>query len=64
MSNSKPINICIKNKPLVAVLAGNYSEFRCWSSNNPEINGIFCDKWPRFAGLKFKEIIEIGSFRS
>lgn len=47
-----------------AVLAGNYAEFKEFSINNKDKDLVFCDAWPKFAGLRFTDVIEVGTFRS
>jgi len=51
-------------KPLVAVMAGNKTQFDDWANKNPDLHGIFCDDWPRFAGMEFEKAVEIGTFRA
>jgi hypothetical protein len=53
-----------KMKKMIAVLAGTHREFKEFSRNNTDKNLVFCDGWPKFAGLVFSEFIEIGTFRS
>lgn len=48
----------------IAVLAGTRQEFWEYSRDWPDREMVFCDSWPKFAGLEFSEVVEIGTFRS
>ena len=48
----------------IAVLAGTYQEFWKYSRDWPDRKMVFCDHWPKFAGLEFSEVVEIGTFKS
>lgn len=50
-------------RPLVAVLAGTHKQFTQWCAANPTEQGYYCDEWPRFAGLEFSRMVEVGTFR-
>ena len=50
-------------RPLVAVLAGTHKQFMGWCADNTQERGIYCDEWPRFAGLEFSRVVEVGTFR-
>ena len=50
--------------PLVAVLAGNWAQFREWENAHKDVRAVFCNRWPNFAGLEFSQMIEIGTFKS
>lgn len=46
----------------VAVLAGTRVQFIEWKRQNRDVNAVFCDKWPMFAGIEFSRMVEIGTF--
>jgi len=50
-------------KQLVAVLAGTYEQFEHWCAEHPKECCVYCDEWPRFAGLRFVRMVEVGTFR-
>lgn len=52
-----------KDRPVVAVLAGTHREFLEWELAHKEVRSVFCDRWPKFAGLKFSKMVECGTFR-
>lgn len=52
-----------KETKLIAILAGNYSQFKKWQQSNQDKQAVYCDYWPQFAGLEFSEMVEVGTFR-
>ena len=50
-------------KPVVAILAGTFQEFREFANAHPEINAVFCGSCHMFNGIEFSHFIEIGTFR-
>lgn len=48
----------------IAVLAGNHQQFLEYKRDHPNDHLTYCGEWPRFAGLEFHEMVEVGTFRN